>query len=782
MCTFSRFVLLAGSLCLPVSVVAADRQPELRSEAGQPSQGAQLDVAPAVLDNVTVTSERRGAAAGYIPPENVLTRQEVRATGATDINELLEALAPQIGSVRGRQDEPALLLLDGQRVSGFRELRDIPVDAIDRVEILPESVSLTYGFAAHQRVVNVVLRRRYRTTAGLLRGAAASEGDYANGAADVTRVMIGDGTRTVLNLHADGHSGLTEDERDIWGDDGSGQTRSLVDSRYDVRGTFTHGRRIGAVGVTGNIELDHQEGKALAGRDESSGRTLVRNTIRDDLHAGLTLTGRAFDWQWSATGNADASRDVETADRAMTPAGDRAVTRSVSGDIDVVANGSFVRVPAGAVGMTMGLGVRAQSLDSDYRSDGVAHPGAADRRSGSALVSIDLPLSRRRTEVAALGNLLLNANARTEYLSDAGTLNTLGAGVHWSPVPRIELTANWTREDVAPTAQQIAGTVVTAPGTRLSDFGTGAAVVATLVTGGNPDLQAERGSVVLLGANLRLTADGSLRLRADFARSRTRNPVFTPFGATPALETTFPERFTRDEEGNLSSVDLRPLNADSTRRNSLRVGVDLSLPSASLPPADTELPLPGAGRDIRVDRSSGDGASPRVRTLFSPTVGRRFTLSLTDTVAFVDEMVLRDQLKLDYLRGDAAGPTGGRARHEIEGRAGYHDNGVGGLLSARWRSRTSIVLADDSTIRFPSHAMLDLRLFVHLDQRPGLVSRHPWLDGVTIRLEISNLFNTRPRPRNADGSTPPGLQGNLLDPIGRTIGVSFRKGGGGIGG
>ena len=67
---------------------------------------------------------------GDIPPENTLDSRDVRATGATNINELLDALAPQIGSAQGRGGERPVLLLNGQRISGFRELRDIPTEAI----------------------------------------------------------------------------------------------------------------------------------------------------------------------------------------------------------------------------------------------------------------------------------------------------------------------------------------------------------------------------------------------------------------------------------------------------------------------------------------------------------------------------------------------------------------------------------------------------------------------------------------------------------------------------
>src|SRR4051812_47080911 len=48
-------------------------------------------------EEIVVTGQRaRGSVVGDIPPENTLNARDVRATGATNITELLDALAPQI--------------------------------------------------------------------------------------------------------------------------------------------------------------------------------------------------------------------------------------------------------------------------------------------------------------------------------------------------------------------------------------------------------------------------------------------------------------------------------------------------------------------------------------------------------------------------------------------------------------------------------------------------------------------------------------------------------------
>jgi hypothetical protein len=53
--------------------------------------------------------------------------------------------------------------------------------------------------------------------------------------------------------------------------------------------------------------------------------------------------------------------------------------------------------------------------------------------------------------------------------------------------------------------------------------------------------------------------------------------------------------------------------------------------------------------------------------------------------------------------------------------------------------------------------------------------KHPWLRGTQVRLDINNMFNARPNVRDAAGAVPINYQPGLLEPLGRTIMISFRK-------
>lgn len=778
-------------------------------------------------EEIVVTGgRRRGTVVGDIPPENILGTRDVRATGATDITELLEAIAPQIGSARGRGGERPILLLNGQRISGFRELRDIPTEAIQRVEILPEEVALKYGYRADQRVVNFILRERFRSTAVRAEGRTATEGGYVGGLADATRLMIDRGSRTTVNLRAEGNSLLTEDERDILLDSAEQEpvldprnARSLVGERKLVRGTVTHNRTIlGNVSTTGNVEYEHSDGRSLLGFPRFSDGIILpngvdprgRDTVSDSAHAGVALNWDKADWRWSVTGNADIARkltstDPDDFDPAVEFARNRARSIVMTGNVDAVANGSLFELPAGEVGATFKVGARTFDIDSSQTNRGEFRTSALGRSASLGSVNVDVPISRRNRDFSALGNLTLNANAEVEQLSDFGTLLTIGSGLNWSPVERLNLIASVTREEGAPTVPQLGDPVLETPGSRIFDFTNGDTVLLTAITGGNPNLEADQRNVLKIGGNWKPFTETDLRLRAEFVRSRLRNPISSFPGPSAALEAAFPERFVRDADGDLSSADLRPVNFDESRRDTLRWGFDFSKPLQSKRPSPAQIAQlraqRAAGRANARPSATPPGTAPAIEgapaTAESQRAGGRrgggggfgrfgggggrgqggrLQFSLTHSLNLQDEVTIRPGIaELDYLGGDALGSAGGRPRHEIEAQAGYSNNGLGARLSADWRSGTEVDSASAGTLRFSPLTTFDLRLFANLGERFDLVTKHPWLRGTQVRLEVNNLLDSKQRVRDAAGDVPFNYQQGLLNPLGRTIAISIRK-------
>jgi hypothetical protein len=811
----TAFLLLAAASPLPLAAQTVEPQPTAQIETS-----GDVD---AILDDeepIVITGARpRGSVIGDIPAENTLDSRDIRATGATSISELLDAVSAQTGSARGRSSGRPILLLNGQRISGFRELRDLPPEAIQRMDILPEEVALKYGYAADQRVVNIVLRPRFQATTVELRGEAASDGDYANGRAEATRLTIRNDKRTSVNLQVGGNDPLYQSDREIRLDPNGvideRDSRTLVGAAQNARLTATHNRPIGPTAgltMTGEAGISRNRGRfGLADYDDIS--LLTRNSTTVSLGLGSVANAQKGDWRLSATANADYDRTTSDSDRnfidVLTDDKSRSVRTSLVAD--ATANGPLLTLPAGKASTTLKAGISRTDLESDARRRDIFTQTSLGRTQGDASLSIDLPITKRDSAVGRIG---FNANAGVSELSDFGTLVQYGGGVQWSPTQRLNVIGSFTREEGAPSLQDLGNPLIEIDDVPFFDAVNGETVNVTTLTGGNPQLAADRRTVWKIGANWRAMETPELRLRAEFVSQTIDNPQIGFPAATPALEAAFPERFVRDGEGNLMSVDLRPVNGSQSRRDQVRWGFDFTKqlksavpsreqinalrqrfmpaaqggqsqqpqqgvepPSSSAPTSQGTTSTDVASPQAAAQRAGrGPGGGGRGGGMFGNRNGGRINLSLTHTATLKDELEIAPGLPvLDYLDGEASGGTGGRSRHVVELQGGYYNNGIGLRLSGNWRGATRVDSGTGPDLRFGDYATLDLRLFANLGERFDLVSKHPFFIGSSLRFEVKNILNERPTVRGADGIVPYAYEADRLEPIGRTIGISFRK-------
>ena len=183
------------------------------------------------VEAVQVTAEKRGQVEGKIQPDLVLNPAQLRAYGAGSISELFAALEPQLRTSQSRGDGQPVVLINGRRTSGFQEVRDIPPEAIERFEILPEEVSLTYGYRADQRVVNIVLRRRFRAITNEGGVKAPTAGGRTSTDVQSTFFRVQGDQRWLFNGKVTHDTALFETERDI--------VRDQPASPYDLTGNVT---------------------------------------------------------------------------------------------------------------------------------------------------------------------------------------------------------------------------------------------------------------------------------------------------------------------------------------------------------------------------------------------------------------------------------------------------------------------------------------------------------------------------------------------------------------
>lgn len=139
---------------------------------GAQAQVASLPVSP--LQSVVVTATRELQAVPSLRDTIVVTREELESAGSASLGEVLERRAgvelratggpgqPQGLFIRGAGTAQTLVLVDGLRVSsatvGTTSIENIPVELIERIEVVKGPLSSLYGSDAIGGVVQIFTR------------------------------------------------------------------------------------------------------------------------------------------------------------------------------------------------------------------------------------------------------------------------------------------------------------------------------------------------------------------------------------------------------------------------------------------------------------------------------------------------------------------------------------------------------------------------------------------------------------------------------------------------
>ncbi|MFZ3008725.1 MAG: hypothetical protein WA047_21380, partial [Phenylobacterium sp.] len=565
--------LLAGTAAVALTAGVAHAQapaptaaPQVDSDGGEDTEVEELVVVAGVRT-------LRGSVAGDIAPEVTLSAREIRAYGAASVSELLEALAPQTGSGQGNGGRP-VVLINGARASGFSEIRDLPTEAIARVEILPEEVSLKYGYPAEQKVVNMVLRQRFRAT--LAEGSVqvptqGAAGSTVAGHAAVLRIQRGQ--RLTLDAKATQSDTILESDRDVIG---ASPFRTLQPDSTNVVFNAVYARPLGN-GVSGTINGTYEstDTDSKLGLSPFATEALTRRSTADNASLAGAMSGAYAGWQWSYTGALSRNVAKSFTDRALGAIAYTDRTRSVttSANSDIVLNRAFFELPAGQIGATLTGRVSTTKLESQALRGGVTTGADLTRNIGQLQASFDVPLLRAGDGLGeTFGKLSGNINLGYQHLSDYGDLETVGAGLNWTPVKPLRLLASVNRTDQAPTINQLGDPVVATPGVRVFDLSRGETVDVTRVTGGSPNLTGGQREVLKLGATYKPFDETNLTFQANYVSSRTQDVVAAFPSASTQVEAAFPGRFVRDASGALVQIDARPVNFARQARDELRYG------------------------------------------------------------------------------------------------------------------------------------------------------------------------------------------------------------------
>ncbi|WP_246120734.1 TonB-dependent receptor plug domain-containing protein [Luteimonas granuli] len=521
--------VLAAALAslLPMHGAAAQTAPSEGEVPESPPADTAESGAPAVeLETIQVTGTRiRG---GSVPsPVLAIDSEQIREEDFSDLGDVIRSIPQNFSggqnpgvisgnlagagnanqnitggsglNLRGLGADATLTLLNGRRMAygGFTQSVDIsaiPVEAVERIEIVADGASAIYGSDAVGGVGNVVLKREYQGVGAGARFGKATQGGLASREYHLTAGTTWSSGGLIATFKDVSVDPIFSDQRSY--------TEQLVDPSTlypgsDVRSGLLSVHQ--ALGSAVELRLD-------AFRTERDQRHLYNWAGRNSLltpDTTMTFVSPEVEvwlpngWALSLGGAIGRDRHNQYRLETITATGMQIVSdvcycnESLTWELGV--EGPLFALPAGDARLAAGIGYRRNEFINTNHATGVdTIDGRESARFGYA--EVDVPLVGAGQGIRGVERLSFTAALRREDYSSFGGVNTPKLGLIYGPNADFTLKGSWGRSFKAPTLFERHYSTDAWLYFPSSFGGAGYPADATVLAlaGGNQDLEPER--------------------------------------------------------------------------------------------------------------------------------------------------------------------------------------------------------------------------------------------------------------------------------------------------
>lgn len=453
---------------------AADRHEAEQKKAAEEGEvlvtGTHIKgVAPAGSP-VLVIDEESIRRSGYTSTEQLIQSlpQNVRggAEGATADSEMSSGSLAGLNSTRGTGanlrglgSTATLTLINGRRLAAsgsgtFTDISLIPLSAIERIEVLTDGASAIYGADAVAGVINVILKSNYSGAETRARYGMTTESGRDEVRLSQTLGSSWGSGNGLMVLDYLTQSELLTSERDFTSNVRR-PTSIYPDNKqlgFVFSGTQQFGDKWSAQG-----DAQFTRAKRYAVLTYSSGMYQAPVDL-DRTNVAMSLVYRPFsDWDFSLDGIM--SKEEVDFSFITYPAGSSTPSAAESSyqnqyeeqnSIGLKASGSLFRVPAGSVGLALGVAHRNEDYNREVPLWNFTEP--AHRKVDSAFAEIHIPFFGGANARSGLQRLDVSLAGRYDDYSDFGDTFNPKVGISWSPVPSLEFRSSYSTSFRAPAA------------------------------------------------------------------------------------------------------------------------------------------------------------------------------------------------------------------------------------------------------------------------------------------------------------------------------------------
>jgi iron complex outermembrane receptor protein len=407
-------------------------------------------------------------------------------------------------NLRGLGANATLVLLNGRRLAptaygGMTDISQIPVSAIERVEILTDGASAIYGSDAVAGVVNVITRRDYSGVELGGRVDSISEGKTPNHGANFLGGTSWDRGDVVLDFDYEKDNPLLARNRSFTATLPD-PTMLLPKNEKSSLYVSLQQRIADQLSFSGDALVTHR-------RYNAQDRLLPTDPFpydsygKSDQYTGSLEFDYRISPDWTATLVGQGSKETDENTQVYTSGG--FTYRAYPFDYQVLAlepriDGKLLQMPGGPARVALGGQFRRETFKEVDENGGLTGPltvtGTTEesRRALSAYGEILLPVVDEDNAMPFVRRLRIDISGRYDDYSDFGRTSNPKIAAEWVPLAGLALRATYSRSFQAPTLYETSNSFniayVTAGPDPKSPSGSS---VLLLVDGTNPNLQPE---------------------------------------------------------------------------------------------------------------------------------------------------------------------------------------------------------------------------------------------------------------------------------------------------
>ena len=464
------------------------------SDAGSPQEQ------PARLEEVIVTGSHIRGVRNDTSPMVTLDQTYIQRSGFTTMSQLVQSLtmnfnggdagasetaafgnSPYAGqnlnrgtgfNLHGMGSVATLTLIDGRRVAPaaegqFVDISNIPLAAVERVEILTDGASAIYGADAVAGVVNIILRKNFDGAETVLESGIATRGNAAEERISQTLGKTWSSGNALLVADFYKRDPLDARDRDFIVEAGGAQPlgptyllpkRNAKTLILNLNQSLPEG-----FDLTGNVLYSHEQVRQAT--TDVTGELDTNSPVTNQWSAMLGLGYQAIgDWRLELDGNISQMKTVTDFTGVDLPTQtlvfliDNYRDKFDMWTVDFKADGSLFELPAGKARLAIGGSYRRDQAHSDREwvipARGYQLHADDSRDVRAVFLELFVPLVSRAQQIPWVRRIDLSLAGRYDDYSDFGNTTNPKFGLVWTPVDGLDIRASYGRSFRAPTVYE----------------------------------------------------------------------------------------------------------------------------------------------------------------------------------------------------------------------------------------------------------------------------------------------------------------------------------------